>query len=222
MKSNKPDPVKKLLKETNYPNPVVSETNLLSNEEKIAYIEEKFRDIMIALGLDINDSSLARTPYRVAKMYVNEIFLGLDEKNFPQILYLEDKYKHNEVGNKVFVKTTFSSVCEHHFVPFIGTAYIAYIPNKKIIGLSKIPRIVRYFAKRPQIQERLNAQIAECLCSILETEHVAVSMTAKHHCMVIRGVEDCASHTITTVLKGSFDTDQNLRREFFEAINREP
>jgi len=221
MNSDEMDPIKKIVKQTNFSTPMTENYVHLSDEEKIEYIADKFRDIMTILGLDLSDSSLIQTPQRVAKMYVKEIFSGLDEKNFPSILFLEDKYKHNETGNKIFVKTTFASFCEHHFVPFIGTAYVAYVPNKKIIGLSKISRIVRFFSKRPQMQERLTAQIGDSLSHLLETDHVAVSITAQHHCMIIRGVEDCASHTITNTLKGRFDTDQNLRREFFEAINRQ-
>lgn len=215
------NPIKEIAKRTTFRTPMIEEDTFLSDAEKIEFIAERFREIMIALGLDLNDSSLMETPHRVAKMYVKDLFCGLDEKNFPQILFLEDKYKHNEVGNMVFIKTYFTSVCEHHFVPFTGTAYVAYIPNQKIIGLSKIPRIVRFFSKRPQIQERLTAQIADSLTHILETENVAVSMTAEHQCMIMRGVEDCCSHTITNVLKGRFDRDPNTRREFFDAINRE-
>lgn len=221
MDSEKKCSIKKIAKNTQFPTPMAEGFIHSSDAEKIEYIADKFKDIMIALGLDLTDSSLKQTPYRIAKMYVNEIFSGLDEKNFPSILFLEDKYKHSEIGNKIFVKTSFTSVCEHHFVPFTGTAHVAYIPNEKIIGLSKISRIVRYFSKRPQIQERLTAQIADSLCHILETENVAVSITAQHQCMIMRGVEDCTSHTITNVLKGRFESDHNLRREFFEAINRQ-
>ena len=205
---------------TNYPTPLKATLSKMDNEEKIDFIAKRFEEIMNALGLDLKDDSLARTPYRVAKMYVNEIFSGLDPKNFPEISFFEEKFKHSKEGNLVFMKVNFSSFCEHHFVPMVGTAWIGYIPNKKIIGLSKIPRIVRYFSKRPQVQERLTAQIADSLAKLLETENVAVSISAEHYCIVARGIEDEDSHAITNVLRGSFAEDGVHRGQFFEAINR--
>jgi GTP cyclohydrolase I len=175
---------------------------------------------MEALGLDLTDESLARTPYRVAKMYVKEVFSGLNLEKFPDISTIEDHYKHSDRANIVFMKVNFSSFCEHHFVPMIGTANVAYLPNGRLIGLSKIPRIVRYFARRPQVQERLTAQIADSLSLLLETEDVAVSLSAEHYCILARGVEDDDSHAITNVLRGQFDTNFIIRNEFFESINR--
>jgi GTP cyclohydrolase IA len=205
---------------TRFPTPIVENPPAMSEEEKIAYIAERFKDIMEVLGLDLNDDSLARTPYRVAKMYVREIFSGLDIKQFPQISFIEDRFEYQQRPNMVFVKVNFNSFCEHHFVPMNGTAFVAYIPNGKLIGLSKIPRIVRFFAFRPQVQERLTAQIADSLSTLLDTAHVAVSLTAQHYCIIARGIEDTESHTITNVLRGDFDTDETRRHEFFEAINR--
>lgn len=205
---------------TTISSPYKKSNQFTTNEEKIDYIASKFRDIMIALGLDIEDESLQRTPYRVAKMYVNEIFSGLNEDNFPEIRFIKNEFNHTQFGNMIFVKTNLSSTCEHHLVPVIGTAYVAYIPQKKIIGLSKISRIVNFFAKRPQLQERLGEQITDSLSILLESPHIAVSITAQHFCMIARGIEDNSSHTTTNVLRGNFDTDSELRRQFFEAINR--
>src|SRR5262249_24101403 len=160
----------------------------LSNEEKIAYIATRFREIMEVLGLDLSDASLSRTPERVAKMYVNEIFSGLDPSQFPSISFIDDDYKHAGRSNMIFMKVNFCSFCEHHFVPMIGTAHVAYVPFRKLIGLSKIPRLVRFFANRPQVQERLTAQIADSLAILLETEDVAVSLKAEHYCIKARGI----------------------------------
>ncbi len=206
---------------TNFPSPLSPTAPQRTDEEKIAHIATHFREIMIALGLDIEDESLARTPYRVAKMYVSEIFSGLNAAKFPEIRFVEDHYEHEKKSNMVFVKVNFNSFCEHHFVPMMGTVYVAYLPNKKLIGLSKIPRIVRFFAQRPQLQERLSAQIADCLSILLETESVAVSLVAQHYCMIARGIEDTTSHALTNVFRGKFDSDEILRREFLEAINRQ-
>lgn len=207
---------------TRYPSPLKKNPPRLSDEEKIAYIAKRFGEIMEVLGLDITHESLERTPYRVAKMYVNEIFSGLDPKQFPEISFIPDCFEHDyHRSNMVFVKVNFNSFCEHHFVPMNGTAFVAYIPNGKLIGLSKIPRIVRYFACRPQVQERLTAQIADSLAILLETNNVAVSLTAQHFCIIARGIEDTESRTTTNVLRGEFDVNDAIRREFFEAINRQ-
>lgn len=205
---------------TNFPSPIKGTYDHLSNDEKIDIIASKFRDIMEVLGLDLDDDSLQKTPYRVAKMYVQEIFSGLDIANFPSPTFFEDKFKKGTESSIVFVKVSFISFCEHHFVPIVGTASVAYRPNGKIIGLSKIPRIVRFFARRPQVQERLTAQIADSLSLLLETDDVAVSLSAQHYCIIARGVEDENSHTITNVLRGEFEKNENLRSEFFEALNR--
>lgn len=205
---------------TNFPSPV--SPSHLSKEEKIAYIAERFEQILEALGLDLSDDSLAKTPQRIAKMYVNEIFSGLDINEFPEISFIKDHFEHEGKSNMVFVKVSFCSFCEHHFVPMNGTVYVSYIPKGKLIGLSKIPRIVRFFAKRPQVQERLTAQIADSLSLLCETEDVAVSITAQHYCVIARGIEEESSHTITNCLRGEFEANDILRREFFESINRKP
>ncbi len=213
---NKPSPAI-----THFPSPLLPSKSPLSDEEKIKIIEDHFKEILEVLGLDLTDDSLARTPYRIARMYVQEVFSGLDEKNFPSISFFKDNFHHEHQANLVLVKVGFTSFCEHHFVPMDGAAYVAYLPEGRLIGLSKIPRIVRFFAKRPQVQERLTAQIADSLAILLETDHVAVSVKAKHYCVIARGVEDESSYTITNVLRGQFNTDEKLRREFFEGINRQ-
>lgn len=206
---------------THFPSPILAETNGMNDKEKIEYIAIRFQEILEALGLDLSDDSLRKTPYRIAKMYVNEIFSGLDLNQFPTISFIEDKFKHDGKSNIVLVKVNFTSFCEHHFVPMNGTAFVAYLPNEKLIGLSKIPRIVRFFARRPQVQERLTAQIADSLSILLDTEDVAVSIAAQHYCVIARGIEDENGYTITNLLRGEFDTNDVLRREFFEGINRQ-
>lgn len=203
---------------TRFPSPL--KPSKFTEEEKIEHIAYHFRHIMEILGLDLQHESLAKTPHRVARMYVKEIFSGLDLSQFPTASFIEDEFHHEHRPNIVLVKVSFTSFCEHHFVPMIGVAYVAYLPNQKLIGLSKIPRIVRFFGKRPQVQERLTAQIADSLSLLLNTEDVAVSITAKHYCVIARGIEDENSHTITNVLRGAFDTDANLRQEFFDGIQR--
>jgi GTP cyclohydrolase IA len=204
---------------TNYPHPITTAFHEISEEEKVVLIEEKFRDILLILGLDIEDESLKKTPYRIAKMYVKEIFKGLDPQNFPEISLVKDLF-HDGSPNMVLVKDIeFTSFCEHHFVPFQGKAHVAYIPNGQVIGLSKINRIVNYFAKRPQIQERLTSQIADSLAIILESEHIAVTLTAKHACVSSRGIQDHSSSTTTNFLRGDFRNDDRLRNEFFEGIS---
>lgn len=212
--------IKDLAKRTNYPNATTKLLESVSDEEKMTIIAEHFREIMITLGLDVEDESLAQTPNRIAKMYVKEIFSGLNPKNFPDISLVKDHDLPLHQSSIVFVSVSFISFCEHHFVPMKGTAYVAYRPRGKLIGLSKIPRIVRYFARRPQLQERMTAQIADCLSQILETDDVAVSITASHFCVLARGVHDQSSHTITNVLRGGFDENSEIRHEFFDAINR--
>ncbi len=220
MKKKPPD-IRKQAALTRFPTPVAKNTPKMSDAEKIAYIADKFRDIMLALGLDLNDDSLRRTPDRIAKMYVNEIFYGLDLEKFPDISVFEDRFKHSDKGNIVSMKVSFTSFCEHHFVPMVGQAHVAYLPHKKLIGLSKIPRIVRYFASRPQVQERLTAQIADALTLILDTEDVAVSTQAEHYCIAARGIQDDDSHAVTHVLRGEFNKNSMYRQEFFESINRQ-
>lgn len=182
---------------------------------KMRKIEEHFRDIMNVLGLDLTDDSLKGTPKRVAKMYVQEIFSGLNPKNKPQIALFENKYKYKEM--LVEKDITFYSNCEHHFVPIFGKAHVAYISNGQVIGLSKINRVVQYFARRPQVQERLTIQIAEELKRVLNTEDVAVVIDAVHLCVSSRGVQDNDSKTVTSHFGGKFN-DEASRREFFTYI----
>lgn len=186
--------------------------NNLSRSDKINIIETKFRDIMETLGLDLSDDSLAETPNRVAKMFVSEIFWGLDYDAFPKCTTVENKMSYNEmvVERNIVVMSN----CEHHFVQIDGLATVAYVPKKKVLGLSKINRIVEYFAKRPQIQERLTEQIFHTLTYILETQDIAVMIDAKHYCVASRGVEDTSSSTVTCKLGGGFKTDPAARAEF--------
>ncbi len=183
---------------------------------KIELIEKHFTEIMHILGLDLSDDSLKGTPHRVAKMYVKEIFSGLDPKNMPKIALFDNKYKYNEM--LVEKDITFYSNCEHHFVPIIGKAHVAYISNGKVIGLSKINRLVQYFAKRPQVQERLTNQIGEALKEVLQSEDVAVWIDAKHLCVSMRGVQDVNSATVTSFYSGKFKEDQT-RNEFLKSIS---
>lgn len=208
---------------THYPSPILDNPPQMSDEEKIEIIAEKYKEIMHVLGLDLSDDSLQHTPYRIARMYIKEIFSGLNYENFPEISFFENKFQptKGESANIILVKVNFTSFCEHHFVPMRGYAYIAYVPHKKLIGLSKIPRIVRFFAKRPQVQERLAAQIADSLTLLLETENVAISIIAEHYCVISRGIENEHSNTVTNILRGNFQTNESLIREFFESIKRQ-
>lgn len=180
----------------------------MSNEEKKNRISILFSEIMDVLGLDLTDDSLQGTPDRVAKMYIEEIFSGLDPKNKPQVALFDNKYQYNQM--LVEKNITFYSNCEHHFVPIIGKAHIAYKSSGKVIGLSKLNRIVQYYAKRPQVQERLTNQIANELRTVLETEDVAVIIDAKHLCVSSRGVQDDTSTTVTTYYGGEFNTASKI------------
>lgn len=184
----------------------------MERKDKIAAIEKSFSDIMTILGLDLSDDSLAETPKRVAKMYVNEVFYGLDYDAFPKCTTVDNKMKYNEMVVERNVNV--QSNCEHHFITISGFATVAYVPKDKVLGLSKINRIVEYFSKRPQIQERLTEQIFHTLCFILDTEDVAVMIDAKHYCVAARGVEDTGSSTVTSRLGGGFKTDPAARAEF--------
>jgi GTP cyclohydrolase IA len=186
--------------------------NDLDRKEKIDVIEAHFIGIMKALGLDLKDDSLVDTPKRVAKMYVNEIFWGLDYDAFPKCTTVANKMNYDEMVVERNVNV--QSNCEHHFVIIDGLATVAYVPNEKVLGLSKINRIVEYFSKRPQIQERLTEQVFHALCYILDTENVAVMIDARHYCVKSRGVEDTGSSTVTTKLGGGFKTDAAARAEF--------
>lgn len=190
----------------------------LSDHEKIQIIEKHFRAIMETLGLDLTDDSLRGTPRRVAKMYVKEIFSGLNPAHFPQVALFSNKYQYNQM--LVEKDISFYSNCEHHFVPIIGKAHVAYISNGHIIGLSKINRIVKYFAARPQVQERLTNQIGRKLQEILGTEDVAVIIYAKHLCVSSRGIQDDSSSTITCFYGGRFE-EEATKSEFLKHINRE-
>jgi len=195
--------------------PIRTDAFDLTDKQKIDIIAEKFREIMLTLGLDLNDDSLSGTPYRVAKMYVEEIFSGLNPVNQPKIALFENKYKYNQM--LVEKNITLQSVCEHHFVPIIGLAHVGYISSGKVIGLSKINRIVRHFARRPQVQERLTVEIANFLSIALETEDIAVVIDAKHYCVAMRGVEDSNSSTTTAEFKGKFLQDA-VRIEFLQYL----
>lgn len=178
-------------------------------------IQNSMTNVMNALGLNLDDDSLAETPMRVAKMFVNEIFSGLDYRNFPKCTVIENKMCVDEMVLERNI--TMNSTCEHHLLPIIGKAHVAYIPNTKVLGLSKMNRIVQFFAKRPQVQERLVAQIHAALCFILETEHVAVIIEAEHMCVKTRGVEDACSDTVTSKLSGAF-TQASTRAELLTFI----
>ena len=194
--------------------PVVD--NGLSRKEKIEKIEGHFDQIVSTLGLDLKDDSLTDTPKRVAKMYVNEIFWGLDYDVFPKATVVENKMQYNEMVIEKGVSV--QSYCEHHFVNIDGLATVAYVPNKKVLGLSKMNRIVEYFSRRPQIQERLTEQIYHALSFILETENVAVMIDAKHFCVKSRGVEDTQCSTVTSRLGGSFKAHPEVRAEFLALL----
>ena len=194
------------------PSPTVD--SHLSDLDKIEIIKKHFSEILKTLGLDLEDDSLKDTPKRIAKMYVNEIFSGLDSKNFPKITVIENKMGYDQMVCVQDIEVI--SVCEHHFQPIDGFATIAYIPNKKVIGLSKINRIVEFFGKRPQVQERLTKQIADCLEFILETEDVAVHINAKHYCVISRGVQDTHSTTTTSDVRGNFKSRPETRTEFLK------
>ena len=192
-----------------------SDAFALSNEEKIDQIADKFQDIMVLLGLDLNDDSLSGTPLRVAKMYVNEAFSGLNPLNKPEMRLFENKYEYKEMLIERDIKV--HSHCEHHFVPIIGKCHVAYFPGEKVVGLSKLNRIVRHYAKRPQVQERLTRQIAEALMEGLQTEHVAVYLEADHMCVKTRGIEDDQSSTVTMAFHGNFNND-TIKRSFLESF----
>jgi GTP cyclohydrolase I len=200
---------------TSYDTPLREDAFDLDDAEKMAIIEGHFKEIMLTLGLDLSDDSLKGTPHRVAKMYVQEIFSGLNPDNLPKIALFDNKYKYNEM--LVEKNITFYSNCEHHFVPIVGKAHVAYISGGKVIGLSKINRIVQYFAKRPQVQERLTVQIGNYLKEILGTEDVAVLIDAAHMCVSSRGIKYQSSSTVTSFFGGVFKSDAK-RQEFYRQV----
>ncbi len=188
----------------------------MDDDLKMELIEKHFKEIMLILGLDLDDDSLQGTPRRVAKMYVQEVFSGLNPKNKPIAKLFENKYRYDQM--LVEKDITFYSHCEHHFVPIYGKAHVAYISSGKVIGLSKINRIVQYYAKRPQVQERLTVQIANELKEVLQTEDVAVVLDATHMCVSSRGVNDTNSMTGTAYFDGKFKS-QDVKTEFLNYIN---
>lgn len=188
--------------------PLKKNAHTLSDEKKKERISFLFKEIMDVLGLDLTDDSLKGTPDRVAKMYVEEVFSGLNPKNKPSIALFENKYQYNQM--LVEKNISFYSNCEHHFVPIFGKVHIAYISSGKVIGLSKLNRIVQYFALRPQVQERMTMQIGKELQRILETDDVAVIVDAKHLCVASRGIKDDTSATVTTFYGGAFNNHQKI------------
>jgi len=196
--------------------PLKADAFKISDEEKKEKIAFLFSEIMDVMGLDLTDDSLKGTPERVAKMYIEEIFSGLNPNNKPKVALFDNKYQYNQM--LVEKNITFYSNCEHHFVPIIGKAHVAYVSSGKVIGLSKLNRIVQYFAKRPQVQERLTNQIANELKTILDTENVAVIIDAKHLCVSSRGIKDDTSSTVTSYYGGIFNTPSKIN-ELLNHIN---
>jgi GTP cyclohydrolase I len=186
--------------------------NDLSRDQKVEKIQAAMTEVVETLGLDLTDDSLIETPYRIAKMYVDEIFSGLDYSSFPKITVIENKMNVEEMVKVKDIDLT--STCEHHFVTIDGFASVAYIPNDNIIGLSKINRLVRFFAQRPQVQERLTQQVLVALQALLNTDNVAVRIDAAHYCVKARGVMDSNSSTQTTALGGLFKSDDRVRGDF--------
>ena len=198
--------------------PLRDDAFVLNDDEKIARIKANVREIMLTLGLDLDDDSLNGTPNRVAKMFVKEIFSGLDPKKKPNSSTFDNKYKYGEM--LVEKNITLYSTCEHHLLPIVGRAHVAYISNGTVVGLSKMNRIVDYFAKRPQVQERLNIQIVRELQKVLNTDDVACVIDAKHLCVNSRGIRDIESSTVTAEYGGKFKNEA-LRIEFLEYLNLE-
>lgn len=203
---------------TSFDTPLREDAFEMDDDLKVELIEKHFREIMNIMGLDLSDDSLNGTPHRVAKMFIKEIFSGLNPANRPKISLFENKYQYGEM--LVEKDITFFSNCEHHFVPIIGKAHIAYISSGKVIGLSKLNRLVQYYAKRPQVQERLTVQIANDLREVLQTEDVAVLIDAKHLCVSSRGVQDINSSTVTAHYSGKFQ-EEATKSEFLKYISLE-
>ena len=195
--------------------PIRPDAFVMDDDLKIELIEKHFKEIMHILGLDLDDDSLKGTPNRVAKMYVKEIFSGLNPANKPDVALFENKYKYKEM--LVEKDISFYSNCEHHFVPIVGKAHVAYISHGKVVGLSKINRIVNYFAKRPQVQERMTVQIANELKEALQTPDVAVVIEATHLCVSSRGIKDATSKTVTSEFTGEFQ-DPQTKNEFLKYL----
>lgn len=195
--------------------PLKDDAFLMSDDQKMDRIEEHFKGIMDIIGLDLKDDSLRGTPRRVAKMFIKEIFAGINPENKPSTTLFDNNYQYRQMLVERNIKV--HSTCEHHFLPIYGKAHVAYIPNGKVVGLSKLNRIVEYFSKRPQVQERLTIQIANELKNMLGTEDVAVYIDAKHMCVQSRGVQHEGSSTVTTEYGGKF-LNENVRNEFLHSI----
>lgn len=210
--------VHKHLVEYRVETPMNKEHEWLVKDLQIDFIAEKFTEIMTTLGLDLKDDSLTGTPRRVAKMYVNEIFWGLDYNNFPKCTTVQNKMNYDEMVIERGINV--QSNCEHHFVVIDGKATVAYIPGKVVLGLSKINRVVEFFSKRPQIQERLTEQVYHALQYILGTNDIAVVIDAQHYCVKSRGIQDVGSSTITSKLGGCFKEDPAVRAEFMNLVNK--
>lgn len=201
---------------TNVETPIRDDAFMLSDDEKISKISIHFKEIMQVLGLNLKDDSLSGTPKRVAKMFVEEIFSGLNPKNEPQTSLFDNTYKYKEMLVEKDIELY--SYCEHHFVPIIGKVHVAYIPEKHVVGLSKINRYVQYFAKRPQVQERLTRQIVKKMQEVLNTENVCCVIEAKHLCVNMRGVKDSKCSTVTAEYGGVFNSKE-IKQEFLTHIN---
>ena len=198
--------------------PLRDDAFAISNDQKIELIQEKVAEILHTLGMDLTDDSLKGTPKRVAKMFVNEIFRGLHPEKKPKASTFENKYKYGEM--LVEKNITLYSTCEHHLLPIVGKAHVAYVSNGTVVGLSKMNRIVQYYAQRPQVQERLTMQIVEELQKVLNTKDVACVIDAKHLCVNARGISDITSSTVTAEFGGIFQ-DQNKKQEFLDYIKIE-
>jgi GTP cyclohydrolase IA len=209
-------PISDIPESNNWNTPLRADAFEMSDEDKMEKIEGHIREIMQTLGLDLTDDSLSGTPRRVAKMYVKEVFSGLNPKNRPVTKLFENKYNYDQM--LVEKEITFYSHCEHHLVPIYGRAHVAYFSTGKVIGLSKINRIVQYYSKRPQVQERLTVQIGKEIEKLLKTESVGVVIDANHMCVAMRGVGDTNSKTGTAYFSGKFK-DENVKREFLNFIN---
>ena len=196
--------------------PLKPDAFALSDEEKMVKIESKFREIMDVLGLDLNDDSLSGTPKRVAKMFVKEIFSGINPENHPDVKTFENVYGYNHMLVERDINV--NSTCEHHFLPIVGHAHVAYIPNGRVVGLSKLNRVVDHYARRPQVQERLTRQVLGALQELLGTDDVAVVIDAKHLCVSSRGIQDESSSTVTASYGGLFDDDVDTRNEFLAHV----
>lgn len=198
-----------------YETPLRPDAFEMDDELKMELIAKHFREIMVILGLDLEDDSLKGTPWRVAKMYVQEIFSGLNPTNEPDVKLFDNKYKYKDMILEKGIH--FHSACEHHFVPIVGKAHVAYFSSGKVVGLSKMNRIVHYFARRPQVQERLTIQIAEALKKALDTDDVAVLIEAEHMCISSRGVQDQGSTTVTSEFSGKFRED-TVKQQFLQSL----